>query len=88
MFFLVERADNLAKVLVFCVTGRNEGGMGMRFKDAEKAGSTVTVERNGARSVNLGAVLHSDRAKHQLKEIQKIERSQVNQPETTRRPTV
>ena len=55
----------------------------MRSNDANKAGSTVTVERNGARSVNLGAVLHSDHGKRQLQEIQKIERSQANQSEAT-----
>lgn len=56
----------------------------MQINDFKKAGATVTVERSGARSVNLGAVLHSEQAKHQLKEIQKIERAQTNQPEATR----
>ncbi|MBI2802654.1 MAG: hypothetical protein HYX63_20645 [Gammaproteobacteria bacterium] len=40
--------------------------------------STVTVEPSGARSVNLGQVLKSDRGRAQLEQIQKIRDKQVN----------
>ena len=42
------------------------------------AGSTVTVEPSGARSVNLGQVLKSPRAREQLEQIQKIQDRQAN----------
>jgi hypothetical protein len=43
------------------------------------AGSTVTVEPSGARSVNLGEVLNTERAREQLREIQKIQDRQPSQ---------
>ena len=42
------------------------------------AGSTVTVEPSGARSVNLGQVLKSERGRAQLEQIQKIQDKQIN----------
>jgi hypothetical protein len=48
----------------------------MNDKSDRTAPSSVTVERSGARSVNLGRVLNTERAKEQLREIQKIERAQ------------
>ena len=41
------------------------------------AGRTVTVEPSGARSVDLGQVLKSERGRAQLEQIQKIQDSQV-----------
>jgi len=55
--------------------GRVAAGNWSMSEKTTKQGS-VTVERSGARSVNLGQVLNTERAQAQLKEIQKIERSQ------------
>ncbi len=38
----------------------------MSDKPSKTGTSSVTVERNGARSVNLGHVLNSERAQNQL----------------------
>ena len=48
----------------------------------DSAGSTVTVERSGARSVNLGQVLSSDRGREQLRQIQKIQDRQAGCPDS------
>ena len=50
----------------------------MATKIISPAGSTVTVDKNGARSVNLGQVLNSERAREQLRQIQQIQERQVN----------
>ena len=39
--------------------------------------STVTVEPSGARSVNLGQVLKSDRGREHLRQVQKIQDNQA-----------
>jgi hypothetical protein len=41
-----------------------------------RSGGSVTVERNGARSVDLGRVLNTPRAQEQLKQISQIQRNQ------------
>ena len=41
--------------------------------------SSVTVARNGARSVNLSQVLNTSRAKEQLREIKKIAASHATE---------
>lgn len=51
----------------------------MTTKTNSPAGSSVTVERSGARSVNLGQVLNTERAREQLREIQKIQDKQPKQ---------
>jgi hypothetical protein len=42
----------------------------------ERSGRSVTVERSGARSVNLGKVLNTPRAREQLRQIGNIQRNQ------------
>ena len=42
-----------------------------------RSSGNVTVERNGARSVNLGRVLSSPQGREQLRQVGEIQKSQA-----------
>ena len=46
-------------------------------KTKSRSSDNVTVERSGARSVNLGQVLTSTHGREQLRQVGKIEESQA-----------
>ena len=51
------------------------------------AGSTVTVHKSGARSVNLGQVVNSDGGREQLRQIQEIQDRQTNRGQESGMPS-